>query len=116
MRYRTLAFIGLMILVAVACTPAQQAAVQTMVAAAPQDEDPLGGAVGALPSPDPAAVPPDTPAPSSFSLPTAVPTASGPLAALTQAVQLIPTQDTSATPYAIAYEGRPHFIEFHARW
>ncbi|MBN1966675.1 MAG: hypothetical protein JW910_18630 [Anaerolineae bacterium] len=115
MRYRVWAVIGLMVLAAVACTPAQQAVVQTVVAALPDDDAPLGGAVAAMPTPDQAAAT-ATPASSSYAPPTSVPTASGPLAALTQVAQLIPTQDTSATPYAIVNQGRPHFIEFHARW
>ena len=76
---------------------------------------PLGGAVAALPTPDPALAT-ATPPPSAFSLPTQAPTVTGPLATLTAIAGLIPTQDLSATPYAIALTGRPHFVEFHARW
>jgi hypothetical protein len=98
-----------------ACSPAQLLEFAGLL---PEQADPAGpmdGAVAALPTPDPSAATPTLP-PSSFTLPTEAPTAIGPLATMTALAGLIATPDLDATPYTIAYEGRPHFVEFQARW
>ncbi len=106
---------GIVLLGLSACAPAGRV-VQTLVAVLPQEREPLGGAVAALPTPAPQAVATATPAPSRISFPTAAPTPIGPLATLTALAGLLPTQDQLATPYAITLRGLPHFIEFQARW
>ncbi len=88
---------------------------RTVVGSLPAQDAPLGGQIAALPTPVPGSAT-ATPPPSLFILPTEAPTMTGPLATLTAIAGLIPTQDLSATPYAIELNGRPHFVEFQARW
>lgn len=110
--------ITLLALLAAACSSVEFGGLATLVAGVEgggAPSGPLGGAVAALPTPDPEQVT-ATPPPSAFSLPTLAPTVTGPLATLTAIAGLIPTQDLSATPYVIALTWRPHFVEFHARW
>lgn len=118
MRTRILFILGVLAVVGLAaCAPTPRAAVQTLVAVLPGEAPaaPLAGQIAALPTPDPS-VATATPPPSSIMLPTAAPTGSGPLAALTEVAGLIPTMDLNATPYEIVYRGVPVFIEFQARW
>jgi thiol-disulfide isomerase/thioredoxin len=118
---RTTLLVGIMLLAlfAAACSTVDFGELATLVAGAAEGGNslggPLGGAVADLPTPDPELAT-ATPPPSAFSLPTLAPTLTGPLATLTAIAGLIPTQDLSATPYVIALTGRPHFVEFHARW
>ncbi len=111
---RLMFMLGSVVLVLTACAPAGRA-MQTLVAAFPQERGPLGGAVAALPTPDPRTATP-TPAPSRISFPTDAPTPIGPLATLTALAGLLPTQDAEATPYTVVLRGLPHFIEFQAWW
>jgi hypothetical protein len=111
---RTLLVIGMaFVILAAACTPAQLSGIQTMAAVLPENNAPMGGQIAALPTVDPGA---PTPPPSSISFPTPAPTVVGPLATMTAIAGLLPTIDLSATPYRIALEDKPHFIEFQARW
>lgn len=110
----TLLLIGVLLLaLGAACTPAQVSGVQTMVAALPNRDAPMGGQVAALPTPDPNITATATPAPSSITFPTPV---SPVLATMTAVAGLAPTYDLNATPYAIVLQGRPHFVEFQAWW
>ncbi len=113
---KTLLFIVIAALLSAACTPAQIVGLLGLVFAPPAEDAPLGGQIAALPTPDLAAVPTPTPPPSSISFPTPAPPVAPPLATLTAVAGMLPTQDTSATPYVLTFRGRPHFIEFHAWW
>ncbi len=88
---------------------------RTVVGSLPGASAPLGGQIAALPTPVPGSAT-ATPPPSVFVLPTEAPPVAGPLATLTAIAGLIPTQDLSATPYAIQRTGLPHLVEFQARW
>jgi hypothetical protein len=113
---RTLLLVGitLLALLAAACSTVDFDALTALIAGAPSS-GPLSGAVAELPTPDPALAT-ATPSSSTITLPTEAPPVSGPLATLTAIAGLVATPDFSATPYVIALTGRPHFVEFHARW
>lgn len=95
-----------------ACSAEQREALQTMVAAVPEQAD--DDAPDAAASPIPSQSPTGTPALSTF--PTALPTMDGPLGTLTAIAPLVASQVPDTTPYEIVNRGNPHFIEFHAWW
>lgn len=94
-------------LIVTACGPAQQQALQTMVAM-PQAPADSGMAVAVAPT--------ETPAMSIIELPTLAPTVGGPLGTMTAIAHMFATSEQDAEPYVIEVRGKPHFIEFHAWW
>ncbi len=114
---RTLLLAGMLLLaLGAACTPAQVSGVQTLAAVLPAREAPMGGQVAAIPTVDPDSVATVTPAPSIITFPTAAPPVNPVLATMTAVAGLVPTFDLNTTPYVIALQGHPHFVEFQARW
>lgn len=110
-RLRGAVIVLLLLVFVAACTPAQVTSFLQMMGGG-SAAGPMGGELAALPT----AATTETPEPSSFSAPTEAPNAVGPLATMTALAGMVATPDLAATPYAIAINGRPHFVEFQARW
>ncbi len=110
----------ILLLFVAACSAAQVEGLQTLVAAIPgPDNGPLGGQVAALPTAvatEEAATPPPSVIDLSADSTPEGPPVPAPLATMTAMAYDFTPADINATPYAVAYEGRPHFIEFQAWW